>query len=60
MSELIERNIEALDKADLFNDCDVDSIMEDMERILAGYVIESWLTEFVEVLKKGESDGKAD
>lgn len=51
MSELIENNIEALEKSDLFKECDVDSIMEDMDNILAGYVSEKWMQKFVKVLK---------
>ena len=51
MSEMIENNIYALEKSDLFKECDVDSIMEDMDNILAGYVSESWLEKFVKVLK---------
>lgn len=51
ISELIENNIEALEKSDLFKECDVDSIMEDMDNILAGYVSESWMQKFVKVLK---------
>ena len=51
MSELIEKNINALEKADLFKECDVDSIMEDMDNILAGYVSERWMQNFVKVLK---------
>lgn len=51
MSELIEKNIDALEKADLFKECDVDSIMEDMDNILAGYVSERWMQNFVKVLK---------
>lgn len=51
MSELIENNINALEKSDLFKECDVDSIMEDMDNILAGYVSERWMQNFVKVLK---------
>ena len=48
--DLIERNQPALEKSDLFYDTDVDTIMEDMDNILAGYVSEEWLSKFVDCL----------
>ena len=50
LSELIERNIDALSASDLFYDTDIDSIMDDMESILAGNVSEDWLQKFVDCL----------
>lgn len=54
MSGLIERNMDALEKSNLFTDCDMESIMCDMPEILAGQVSEKWLKKFVDVLKDGE------
>ena len=51
ISELIEENIKALEKADLFIDCDIDSIMDDIDNILAGNVSEKWLDRFVKALE---------
>ena len=50
LSDLIERNMDALSASDLFYDTDIDAIMDDMESILAGNVSEDWLTEFVRYL----------
>lgn len=52
MYEVIENNIDALEASDLFINPDVDSIMDDMENILAGYVSEEWLVKFVSCLNK--------
>lgn len=52
ISELIEKNIKALEKAKLFIDCDIDSIMYDMDNILAGNVSEKWLVKFVDALER--------
>jgi len=49
--ELIERNIPALEASGLFKICDTDVIMDDIESILAGYVSEDWLCEFVDCLR---------
>lgn len=51
LTEVVERNINKLKKADLFIRCDIDSIMDDMDNILAGNVSEEWLREFVEALR---------
>ena len=51
LAEVIENKLEDLDKADLFIECDIDSIMDDIMSILSGYVSENWLKKFVEVLK---------
>lgn len=55
LSEIIENKIEELKKADLFIECDIDSIMDDIDNILAGNVSEKWLDRFVKVLE-GEQD----
>ena len=49
--DLIERNLSNLDFLDLFIDCDIDLIMDDIENILAGNVSERWLKNFVNALK---------
>ena len=55
LSEIIEKKIPQLEKADLFYECTVDSIMDGINPILAGNVSENWLEKFVEILKgKGE------
>ena len=51
ISGIIEKKINELKEADLFRRCTVDSIMNDMENILAGYVNEEWFKKFVDVLK---------
>lgn len=48
MYELIERNVDNV--SGLFYIADVDSIMDDMENILAGNVPEDWFKEFVSLL----------
>lgn len=52
ISGIIEKKINELKESDLFRRCTVDSIMNDMENILAGYVNEGWFKKFVDVLKK--------
>lgn len=51
LSKIIEDKIEKLNKTDLFIRCDIDSIMDDMDSILAGNVSEDWMEQFVTVLK---------
>ena len=51
LSEVIENNMDKLEKADLFTDYDIDIIMAEMERDIAGNVSESWMQKFVDVLK---------
>ena len=51
LSDVIEKNLDNLTKADLFVDNDLDSIMVDMENILAGNVSENWMEKFVECLE---------
>lgn len=51
LSDVIEKKLDELKEANLFRRCTVDSIMNDMENILSGYVSEEWFKEFVDVLK---------
>ena len=51
LSEIIENKLESLNKADLFIRCDIDSIMDDIDNILAGNVSENWMEQFVSALK---------
>ena len=51
LSEVIENNIDKLEKADLFTDYDIDIIMAEMERDIAGNVSENWMEQFVAALK---------
>lgn len=50
LSDAIIAHIKQLEKADLFYDYDIDSIMENMMEILAGNVTESWLAKFADAL----------
>ena len=50
LSDVIEKKLDKLKEADLFKRCTADSIMNDMENILSGYVSEEWFKEFVDVL----------
>ena len=50
LSQVIRNRLQELDTADLFIDCDVDSIMEDIEAIISGYVSENWMKKFVDTL----------
>lgn len=54
LAEVIEKKIPQLKEAGLFIVCKIDPIMNDIDNILAGYVSESWLEKFVEVLSKGD------
>ena len=51
LSEVIENNIDKLERTDLFTDYDIDIIMAEMERDIAGNVSESWMEQFVAALK---------
>lgn len=51
LSEIIENKLESLDKTDLFIRCDIESIMDDIDNIFAGYVSENWMERFVAALK---------
>ena len=51
LSDLIESKLEAQKKANLWINCDIDSIMYDIDNVLAGNVSEDWMQEFVEALK---------
>lgn len=53
MSDVIEKKLPELEKADLFIRCNLEAIMDDIDNILAGYVSEEWMTEFVNILKTG-------
>ena len=50
LSEVIERNLDngVFDKLFIIND--IDAIMDDIMNIFAGYVSDSWLTEFADSL----------
>lgn len=54
LSEVIEKKLPQLKKADLFISCKIDPIMDDIDNILAGCVSEGWLEKFVEALRKEE------
>ena len=51
LSEIIENKLDSLDETNLFIRCDIDSIMDDIDNILSGYVSESWMQKFVAALK---------
>lgn len=51
LTEVIERNLKALEDADLFICCTVNAIMSDMPAIIAGYVSEDWFDKFTRCLK---------
>ena len=51
LSEIIENKLDSLDDTNLFIRCDIDSIMDDIDNIFAGYVSESWMQKFVDALK---------
>ena len=50
-SELIESKMDNIKKADLFEECNIDEIMECLDYIIAGNVSEKWMCKFVEALK---------
>ena len=50
LSEVIENKLNELKEADLFIRCTTNSIMDDMQNILSGYVSEEWFKKFVDVL----------
>lgn len=50
-SELIESKMDNIKKTDLFEECDIDEIMENLDYIIAGNVSEKWMCKFVEALK---------
>lgn len=50
LSDVIEKKLDELKEANLFKRCTTDSIMNDMENILSGYVSEEWFKKFVNVL----------
>lgn len=52
LSDVIEKKLDELKEAELFRRCTTDSIMDNIEGILSGYVSEEWMKEFVDVLKR--------
>lgn len=56
LSEVIERNLEALKETELFIVPELDNIMDDMQNILSGHVSEEWMTEFASCLEAGEQE----
>lgn len=56
LSEVIENKLAELENAELFIECEIDSIMEDIDNIFAGYVSESWMRKFANVIA-GDSNG---
>lgn len=52
LADLIESKLDKL--GDWFYETDLDLIMEDIDRILAGNVSETWLTGFVDALKEND------
>ena len=50
-SELIELKMGNIKKADLFGECDIDEIMENIDYIIAGNVSEKWMCKFIAALK---------
>ena len=56
LSEIIEKRLGELEKADLFICCSLDAIMNDMTCILAGHVSEEWLEKFAKVLRGRKDD----
>lgn len=51
LSDVIEKKLDELKEAELFRRCTTDSIMDNIEGILSGYVSEEWFKKFVDVLK---------
>ena len=51
MAELFESKMENLREAKLFIRTDIDSIMDDINAIISGYVSENWMEKFVDALK---------
>lgn len=50
-SELIESKMDNIKKVELFDECDIDEIIEYFNYIIAGNVSEKWMCKFVEALK---------
>lgn len=50
LSEVIENKLPEFKNADLFKNCYIDDIMNDIGSIFAGHVSEEWLTIFADVL----------
>ena len=54
LSSVIEKNMDKLEESDLFTDYDIDIIMAEMERDIAGNVSENWMEQFVAALKQSK------
>ena len=54
LSSVIEKNMDKLEESDLFTDYDIDIIMAEMERDIAGNVSENWMEQFVTALKQSK------
>jgi len=52
LNETVNASIDNFKKKDLFHNYDIDSIMEDMDKILCGYVSEKWMMDFAKCLVK--------
>ena len=52
LSEVIENNLQNLNKADLFTKCSLNAIMGSIESIIAGNVSEQWFERFVNTLEE--------
>lgn len=50
LADVIEKKLKQLEDAGLFIECDIDSIMDDIESILSGNVSVKWIQKFVDVL----------
>lgn len=48
LADVIEKKIDKL--AGLFISCNIDNIMDDIPNIMAGYVSEKWMCEFIDIL----------
>lgn len=51
LSEVIENNLQNLNKADLFTKCSLNAVMGSIESIIAGNVSEQWFERFVNALE---------
>ena len=51
LSEIIEKHMDKLEATGLFTTYDIDSIMENIESILAGNVSDDWMEQFIAALK---------
>lgn len=56
LGDLISKRLSILNKADLFIQCDIDSIMDDIESIFAGNVSENWMIKFADALTNKQDE----